>query len=211
MDIEKQYYKNRAETLIRNFKKRQIDAEYCETAEEAVAAVLREIPAGSSVSWGGTVTLKETGLHEALSAGSLNILDRDKAGGPGELAEIYHKALSCDYYIMSSNAITMDGCLVNIDGRGNRLAALLYGPEHVIVMAGMNKVAGSEEDALSRVKNTAAPKNALRLDRNTPCTKTGYCSDCQSDDCICCNTVVTRRSITPGRIKVFLVGGNYGF
>ncbi len=211
MDIRKQHYKNRAEKLIKAMHKRQMTAAYFETSAEAVKALLEQIPEGSSVSWGGSVTIDETGLKEALKNGSCAVFDRDSAETPEEIYDIYHKALSCDYYIMSSNAISMDGELVNIDGRGNRLAALIYGPRNIIVLAGMNKVAETRQEALSRARNEAAPLNAVRLERNTPCAATGICSDCQSDDCICSHTVITRRSAPAGRIKVFLVGEALGF
>jgi len=112
---------------------------------------------------------------------------------------------------MSSNAISVTGELVNIDGTGNRLAALIYGPSNVIILAGMNKVMPTVEAALSRVKNTASPINAIRLSRNTPCAVTGICSECQSPDCICAQTVITRRSNQAGRIKVILIGEELGY
>jgi hypothetical protein len=112
---------------------------------------------------------------------------------------------------MSSNAITMDGKLVNIDGRGSRLAPFIYGPDYVIVLSGMNKVVRDEESAVERVKHLASPINCIRLDRETPCTKTGECSDCLSPDCICTHTVITRRSHVEGRLKVFLIGEELGY
>ena len=112
---------------------------------------------------------------------------------------------------MSSNAVTMDGELVNIDGTGNRVACLCHGPENVILIVGMNKVVKNVEEAISRVRNIAAPPNAVRLSKNTPCSKIGRCADCQSDDCICCQTVITRRSAVQGRIKVILVGEELGY
>lgn len=107
---------------------------------------------------------------------------------------------------MSSNAITLGGKLVNIDGNGNRIAALIYGPKNVIVVAGMNKVTTDEESAMKRIRNYASPVNALRLSQNTPCAATGECHDCLSDACICCQVLVTRKSRTKNRIKVILVG-----
>ena len=112
---------------------------------------------------------------------------------------------------MSTNAITLDGQLVNTDGTGNRVAALIYGPENVIIIAGMNKVAATLEEAESRVKNIASPPNAIRLDRNTPCALTGSCHDCFSEGCICSHTVITRRSAIKGRIKLILVGEELGY
>ena len=210
MEHRKQYYRTRGLKLVKEMRKRNMAADYFDTAGQAVEAVLKLIPTGSSVSWGGSVTMDQTGLKQALRASDYRLLDRDTAEAE-DIPAIYHAALSCDYYIMSSNAVTMDGKLVNIDGRGNRLAALIYGPENVVVIAGMNKVVEDEAEALSRVRNEASPINAVRLDRKTPCASTGSCSDCLSDDCICSHTVITRRSIVRERIKVFLVGEDLGF
>ena len=116
-----------------------------------------------------------------------------------------------DYFLMSTNAITMDGELVNIDGRSNRVSCLCWGPQNVIIIAGMNKVALDVESALKRVRNFAAPPNAVRLNKNTPCAQTGKCADCYSPDCICSQIVITRRSSTPNRIKVILVGEELGY
>ena len=127
------------------------------------------------------------------------------------VTKIYHKALCADFFFMSTNAITADGELVNIDGNGNRLAALIYGPEHVIILAGMNKVVRNVDDAISRVKNIAAPANGVRLNTSTPCAITGICHDCFSPSCMCSHTVVTRRCSTPGRITVLLIGEELGY
>lgn len=211
MEVRKQYYENRGNILVKKLKQRNMDAGYYQSSAEAVTAVLKTIPPGASVSWGGSVSMDECGLTAALKSGDYNVIDRADAKNSEEVSDVYHKALNCDYFIMSTNAVTLDGQLVNIDGNGNRLAALIYGPEHVIVVAGMNKVAKNLEEALSRVSSTAAPMNANRLERNTPCAKNGSCSDCQSDDCICCQTVITRRSRIKDRIKVFLIGEELGF
>ena len=178
----------------------------------AAADYLDETLAGKTVGFGGSMTLAESGMGSALrKREDITLLDRGKAGSPEEVKEIYHKSLHADYYFMSSNAITADGELVNIDGTGNRAAALIYGPEHVIILAGMNKVAPTLEEAISRVRNVASPINALRLGRNTPCAATGLCSDCLSPDCICSHTVITRKSAPEKRIKVILVGESLGY
>lgn len=206
------YHKQLSETIIKNLEKRQMQAHYCQTAAEAVTLVTELIPSGSVVSFGGSMTLKESGMNDALhQRQDITLLDRSNAGSPEEVNDIYHKALSADYFLMSSNAVCATGELVNIDGTGNRLAALVYGPSNVIILAGMNKVVPSIEAAFSRIRNTAAPINAIRLERNTPCAVSGLCSDCQSPDCICAQTVITRRSMTPGRIKVILIGQELGY
>jgi L-lactate utilization protein LutB len=211
MNAKDEYYQIKAENLIKNFEKRNIEAFYAENSEAAASKVLDIIKEGASVSWGGSMTLKEINIFDSLNNGSYQLFDRDKANNSTEKEEIYHQALNADYYLMSSNAITQSGKLVNVDGNGNRLAALIYGPKNVIIVAGMNKITIDEESAIKRVRNQAAPANAVRLDQKTPCSKTGYCSSCQTDDTICCQTVITRRSRQDGRIKVILVGEELGY
>ena len=205
--VKKKLYRVQAETIMKNFDKRGYEGYYCETSAEAVEKVMEIIKADSVVSFGGSVTLYETGLKDALDKREdIALLDRSKCKTPEEIKEIYHKALCADYYIMSTNAITMDGQLVNTDGSGNRVAALIYGPENVIILAGMNKVTSDLDAAKNRVKTIATPPNCIRLNRNTPCALTGECHDCFGDDCICSHTVVTRRSAVKGRIKIILIG-----
>lgn len=212
MNPKQMHYETLAQTLIKNFKKRRIEACYCATAEEAKEKALSFLPAGCTAAFGGSMTLEETGTLAALRArGDITLLDRAAAKSPDEAKRLYHDALSADYYFMSANAITIDGELVNIDGTGNRVAALIYGPEHVIVMAGMNKISANVEEALSRVHNTATPMNCKRLGKNTPCAATGVCADCLSPDCICNQVVITRRSGIEGRIKVILIGEACGY
>jgi len=211
MNAKKDYYKIKAENLIRNFARRNIEGYFAESSEAAEKKMLELIKENSLVSWGGSMTLQEIGVFDKLRAGDYKLLDRTAAKNPEEKEEIYHQALNADYYLMSSNAITQSGKLVNVDGNGNRLAALIYGPKNVIIAAGMNKVTIDEESAVKRVRNQAAPANSVRLKKKTPCAKTGYCSSCQIDDTICCQTVITRRSRQAGRIKVILVGEELGF
>lgn len=200
------YYENLAKTTMKNLEKRHFECHYCKTAQEAVKLASELVPSDSTVSFGGSMTLAESGMADILKQRSdITLLDRSKAGSPEEVKEIYHKSLNADYYFMSSNAITVEGELVNIDGTGNRVGALIYGPEHVIILAGMNKVSPSLEEAVSRVKNVASPLNANRLSRNTPCAATGLCSDCLSPDCICSHTVITRKSAPEKRIKIILI------
>lgn len=206
------HYETLANTIVKNLAKRRMDAYYCKTAEEAKELALSFIPAESTVSFGGSMTLEESGILTALrEKKDITLIDRATASSPEETKKMYHDALSSDYYFMSTNAITSDGELVNIDGTGNRVAALIYGPENVIVVAGMNKVAANVDEALSRVHNTATPMNCQRLNKKTPCSTTGVCSDCLSPDCICNQVVITRRSGIEGRIKVILVGEELGY
>ncbi|EOS26082.1 hypothetical protein C806_01298 [Lachnospiraceae bacterium 3-1] len=206
------YYENLANTTMKNLKKRHFECHYCKTAKEATELAITLVSSGSTVSFGGSMTLAESGMADRLKElDDITLLDRSKANSPEEIAEIYHKSLNSDYYFMSSNAITSDGELVNVDGTGNRVAALIYGPKNVIILAGMNKVAPSLEEAVSRVRNVASPINANRLNRQTPCAATGLCSDCLSPDCICSHTVITRRSAPADRIKVILIGESLGY
>lgn len=211
MNNKKEFYQTKAKELIKNFKKRNIEAYFVETAELACQKAVDLIKVKSTISWGGSMTLKEIGLLEKLSQQDYNLLDRAQAENYQAKEKIYHQALSADYYLMSANAITQTGKLVNIDGNGNRLAALIYGPKNVIIVAGMNKITKDLESALKRVKNQAAPPNSMRLNQSTPCAKTGQCHNCQVEDTICCQTVITRRSRQKNRIKVILVGEELGF
>jgi len=211
MKAKKKYYQKKAEDIIKNFEKRNIEAYYCADSSQAVEKINELIEENSTVSWGGSMTLKEIGLFEELENRKLKLLDRAKAENRSEVEKIYHQALSADYFLMSSNAVTQSGKLVNIDGTGNRLAALIYGPKNVIIAVGMNKVVIDEETAVKRVKNQAAPANAVRLNRNTPCAETGKCHSCLMEDTICSQTVITRRSGQKGRIKVILVGEELGY
>lgn len=202
---------NLANTIIKNMAKKNLEGYYCTTSAEAVEKALSLMPEGSSVTWGGSMTLTECGLMDALKTANYEIIDRDTAKTPEEARAMYGKQVMADYFLMSTNAITMDGELVNIDGRSNRVSCLCWGPQNVIIIAGMNKVALDVESALKRVRNFAAPPNAVRLNKNTPCAQTGKCADCYSPDCICSQIVITRRSSTPNRIKVILVGEELGY
>lgn len=199
------------ETLVKNMQRRGFEAYYCADKEAALMKALELIPATDVVSWGGSATIAEVGLLDAVK-GRNSVIDRDTAATPEEKVELMRQGLLCDTFIMSSNAISMDGQLVNIDGNGNRVAALIFGPKQVVVIAGLNKVAGSLDSALDRARNIAAPINAQRFaNLPTPCYKLGRCADCQSPDSICAQIVITRRSRTAGRIKVILVGEHLGF
>lgn len=212
MNPKQMHYETLANTVIKNLAKRRMEGCYCATIEEAEKKVFSYLTEGCTVSFGGSMTLEETGMLTALRHDpNIRLIDRATAKSPEETKQMYHDALSADFYFMSTNAITVDGELVNIDGTGNRVAALIYGPEHVIIMAGMNKIATNLEEAVSRVHNTATPMNCQRLNKKTPCSATGVCADCLSPDCICNQVVITRRSGIEGRIKVILIGEELGY
>ena len=204
-------WKLQAELIIKGLKKRQMEGYYAATKEEAVSIALSLMPEGSSVGWGGSVTLTECGLMDALKTAPLQVIDRAQAVTPEEKDQMNARLITADTFLMSTNAITMDGELFNIDGHGSRLAFLIYGPKQVIVLCGMNKVVTDLEAAQKHARLNACPPNCVRLDRNTPCAHTGRCGDCYGPDCICSQFVYTRRSSVPGRIKVILTGEALGF
>lgn len=211
MNPKKQYYENIADTLIEKFNLRGIEGYYCENKEEALTMAKRFLMPGCSIAWGGSETLKEVGLIEELKNSDYILYDRFAAKTEDEKTQMYGKIVTADYFFMSSNAITLDGQLVNIDGAGNRVACLIHGPKNVIIIAGMNKIVPDVETGIRRTHNIAAPPNAIRLGANTPCSQIGKCSDCLSKDCLCAQVVVTRKSKIPFRIKVILVGEELGY
>ena len=213
MTPKQTYYQNVADTIIKGLRKRQMEGYYCPDRASAVKKALELMPEGSSIGWGGSMTLSETGLMDALrqSRELYSLIDRDTAKTPEAQRRLYGAICCSDFFLMSTNAITADGELVNIDGRGNRLAFLCYGPQNVLILAGMNKVVPDVESGVKRVRNIASPPNTVRLNKKTPCAVTGICGDCFSPDCICSQLVITRRSGIPGRIKVLLIGEELGY
>jgi len=181
-----------------------------QTKEEAKELLLKEIKEQKSIAWSGSASLQELGIKEAIRKRNMVILDRDHARDSEDKHNIHIASFGCDYYLMGTNAITRDGKLVNMDGLGNRLAAMIYGPDKVYVIAGINKICDSEEEAIQRVRQYAAPANAARLHRNTPCAQTGICHDCLDDECICSHLVITRRSWHKERITIVLVNEDLG-
>ena len=200
-----------AKTVISNLEKRHFEAYYCPTTAEALQKALQLIPEGSSVGWGGSVTIREMGLTKAIHERNYTVIDRDLAKSPEETAELQRKCLTTDYFITSTNAMSEDGILVNIDGNGNRLAAICFGPKNVIVICGINKITQNLDAAISRARFTAAPINAGRFDIKTPCKVSGKCHNCTSPDCICSEVLITRTSRPANRVKVIIVGEDCGF
>lgn len=197
--------------VIKNLARRNIEAFYCPTAQEAVEKVLEMIPQGSSITWGGSMSIRDIGIPAALAdAGKYEVYDRDKAPDRAAATEIYLKAFTCDYYLSSANAITEDGVIVNIDGTGNRVAAITFGPRNVIFIIGMNKLTQDTDSALARARSLAAPVNTARFDIQTPCKLDGVCHNCLSNDCIC-NYIHYLRHSPKGKHKVILVGESIGY
>ena len=210
LEPKKKMYDKSGPRVAAALHKRNMEGYYCSTADEAVEKVLELIPAGDVVSWGGVATVDELGIKERLRHRGQPVIDRDTARTPEERMAMLHQALTCDTFLLSSNAISEDGQLVTIDGMGNRVAALCFGPKQVIMVAGMNKVAADLDGAIARARHIAAPANAQRFNGKTPCSANGQCADCTSPDCICAQMVVTRFCKVPGRIKVVLVGEELG-
>ena len=197
-----------AQTVIKGLESRNMSGYYAKTKEEALEIALSLIPEGSSVTMGGSMSVAEIGLKQAMLDGNYNFCDRDAAEDKMAAALFAYDA---DVYLGSANAITNDGVLVNIDGNSNRVSAYAYGPRKLILIVGMNKVAGDFDSALKRARNMAATTNAQRFGLATPCAKTGACMDCKSMDTICCNFLVTRFERHKDRVHVILVDENLGF
>lgn len=205
---KQKYYDKRGQILVRNLKSRHFDAYYCATREEALAKALELIPKGATIGWGGSVTAKEIGLMDAVRSGDYRPYDRDNAENPREMMK---QSLTADVFLTGANALSLDGQMVNIDGTGNRLGAICFGPEKVLVLAGMNKVEANLEAAITRARTVAAPTNKQRFALETPCEVTGSCADCKSDGCICNQILITRNCRPTGRITFILVGEDLGF
>ena len=211
MDVREKRNDVLGKRIVKALESRNMEAYYVKTKEEAVCKALELIPKGSTINMGGSASVREIGLTDAISGEEYTFDDRDKAGSPEEKQEIAMRAFTCDYYLGSVNAMSEDGILINIDGNANRIAAYSFGPKNVLLIVGMNKVVKTEQDAMNRARNEAAPVNAQRFGIDTPCVKNGSCFNCKSEQCICCQILVTRFSRIPKRIKVILVGENLGF
>ncbi|MBQ0051942.1 MAG: lactate utilization protein [Treponema sp.] len=198
--------------VIKNLEKRNFEACYCATAKEAVEKIISMISETATVSWGGSYSLTDTGLLDSVKQ-KFSVIDRDTAKTPEERTELMRKSLCSDVFLTSFNAVSEDGVVINIDGNGNRVAAITYGPTSVIAMVGMNKISKTQETALVRARTVAAPLNVHRFGRKTTgCALTGSCQDCLSQECICNVIQTLRRNPGPkGRIKVVLVGEELGF
>ena len=211
LHAKENYYEKRGRILVKNLQARHFDAVYCINKEEALKAALAWIPAGSSVGWGGALSAQQIGLMDALNAGDYIAFDRDKCQTMEERIEMMRKCMFADVFLSGANALSLDGEMVNIDGTGNRVAAIVYGPGSIIVVAGMNKVVDTLDDAITRARTVAAPMNKQRLPNSTPCGVTGVCADCKSLECICNQILITRNCRPAGRIKFVIVGEDLGF
>ena len=195
-----------AEHVIKGLKSRNMSGYYAKDKREALKTALELIPQGSSISMGGCMSAQEIGLVSALKEGDYHFIDRSKM----EPREALLAAYDADIFLVSANAMTDDGILVNIDGNANRVSCIAQGPKKLIFIVGMNKICSDLDSAMKRARNIAAPANAQRFDIKTPCKLTGRCSDCKSPDTICCQFLITRYSRHTDRIHVILVNENLG-
>ena len=210
-DPKKVFYENQAKSIIKKLEMRNMEGYYCADSDAAAKKIMELIGDGSkSVAYGGSMTIDDMGVKQQICDAGHRLIVREDYKTPEEQKECNALQINADTFLMSTNAITLDGELINIDGRGNRVCYLIYGPEQVIVVTGMNKVVSNVPDGITRVRNMSAPANTVRLGCDTPCAKTGRCADCLPNT-ICCEIVVTRFSRIPGRIKVILVGEELGY
>lgn len=209
----------RIEKTIENLKKNNIAAYYVENSAEAVKLVENLLKDGETISCGGSVTLAESGVFALMQSGKYNFLDRSLAKSPEETAEIYRKTFYCDTFLTSSNAVTENGELINVDGNCNRISAITFGPKSVIVVVGVNKIVSDVAEGFKRVKEIAAPLNTKRLGCNTPCAKLGKCikadrsipEGCDSPERICVNYLVSGRQRVKDRVKVVICNESLGY
>ena len=206
-EFQKMHYQKRGKILVSNLQKRHFEAYYCDTCQEALEKALELIPEGSSIGWGGAMSAQQIGLIDAVKSGNYRAIDRMTAA---DREQAMRDCLLADVFISGANALSLDGEMVNIDGNGNRVAAIVYGPKSVIVIAGMNKVMDTLDDAITRARTVAAPVNQQRFQLDNPCTVTGTCADCLSKTCICNQILITRHCRPVGRIKFILVGEDLG-
>ena len=197
-----------AQKVIKGLESRNMKGYFAHSKEEALQMALQMIPEESTVTMGGGMSVHEIGLVKALKEGNYNFIDRDEYK---DRREAVLKGYDADFFLTSTNAITEDGVMINIDGSSNRVSAMAYGPKKVIYIVGMNKVCSDVDSALKRARNVAAPINAVRIGTDTPCTKSGTCMNCKSPDTICCQFLITRFSREKDRANVILVNEPLGF
>lgn len=197
--------------LVKALEARRFEAAYFDDIPQAVEKVFSLIPKDHVVSWGGSMTAGAMGLYDEAARRGYKVINRDAGQTPEERASLMRQALLCDTFLMGTNAMSEDGQLVNIDGNGNRIAALCYGPRQVIVVTGINKAVKTLDDAIARARNQAAPLNVQRFESIiTPCNSSGACANCKNPDSICSHILITRLCKPAGRIKVIIIGQELG-
>lgn len=204
--------RKKIDRTIENMKKHNINGYFAENQEELHTLLENLIDDHQTVSVGGSMTLFETQTIEYLRKREITFLDRYAEDlEPADIKDIYFKAFDADVYLSSTNALTEEGELYNVDGNGNRVACLIYGPRKVIVIAGSNKIVKDLDEAINRNRETAAPANAVRLNRKTPCATLGYCTDCDSPEKICHNYTVIGSQGNKERMHVIITKEAYGY
>ncbi|HCX62553.1 MAG TPA: lactate utilization protein [Clostridiales bacterium] len=198
--------------VILNLQRNNMVGYFVENKEDLIQLIASLIKKGEKVGCGDSVTLEETGVFEFMRGGDFVFYDKHQKGlTPEEKREIYLKNFDADTFLTGTNAITLDGKLFNIDGNGSRVAPMLYGPKQIIVVAGINKLTDTVEDAINRTRQVAAPLDAKRLNKDTPCTKLDRCIDCRHEQRICNDFVLITGQFVKDRIKVILINQEYGF
>lgn len=211
-EIKKWHNQTVAKDIVEVLNNKKYNAIYAESFEEAREKVLEMIPEGVSIGLGGSVTISEMGLIDTFREGNYRLIDRYEPGIPWqEVGNRYKEALHSDYFVTGTNAITRNGELVNVDSSGNRVAAMIYGPTKVIIIAGVNKVVDNLDDAMKRLRKIA-PLNCERLNHQTPCRETGYCCDCDIQARMCNFTGIIHHGMkVEGRINIIVVADEAGF
>jgi len=209
------YWNIKLNTLKDNLEKNNFEVFIAQSMQDVRSIVMETLIPGikpATVSWGGSMTFVASGLYDELKKNpSMTVLDTfDKDISAEESLERRRQSLLVDLYITGTNAVTENGMLVNLDMIGNRIAALTFGPKHVVLIIGRNKIVSGLEEAMDRVKDFAAPANAMRLDKKTPCVKTASCHECKSPDRICNTWTITQKSFPKGRVNIILLNGDEG-
>ncbi|MDR2588575.1 MAG: lactate utilization protein [Spirochaetales bacterium] len=211
-EVMRWHHEALAKRTVEALKKNHFDAVYFQGAREAAEFVMGFVKEGASVGFGGSMTITDMGMQEKVKAKGGVVLDHNAPGlSDEERAVIRRKQLLCDVFLTGTNAVTIDGCLLNVDGAGNRVAAMTFGPGKVIVVAGTNKIRKNLDEALERVRHYAAPLNNKRLAKTNPCTVTGTCMDCQADTRICNIYTTMKRKPSVTDMTVVLVGEALGY
>lgn len=198
--------------LIKAFEANNMTCMFVKNQEELRHYLKGILTSQKKVAVGGSVTLNQLGVIDLMRESDVNFIDRYEEGlSRDEMLERFREGFFADLFVTSTNALTMDGCLYNIDGTGNRVAAMIFGPKEVIVIAGLNKICQDEQEAIAHIRGCSAPANAMRLNKKTPCVKTGHCMDCHSPDRICSSYVKLGYQGQVNRIKVIIVEENLGY
>lgn len=210
------YWQEKLGTLKQTLEKNNFEVWIAQDKDQANSIVTQEIYNSirpSSVSFGGSLTVQELGIYsDFLNKSDVQVIDTyDSSISREEIIQRRRQSLLVDMYITGTNALTYNGHLINLDGMGNRVAALTFGPEYVVLLIGRNKIVPDLEKAISRIKEYSAPVNTVRLGKQTPCAKSMQCEDCSSPERICNTWTITEKSNPPKRVKIVLLNTEIGF